>query len=167
MDFDPFSEFLCFKVPCLWYYCHHNSKYFKYISSLDFRLPNLDEAKILNIHINFWDRKSAIKRRVRADLSVPHASYLVQDVRIADNSPRLACLLTLFTLARIACPLHICDKINKFALLYLGPRPNNKLLGIFITLVYVQWNSCRSGTSHALTIAVDFFLRLLSHGNHH
>ena len=21
--------------------------------------------------------------------------------------------------------LHICDKINKFALLYLGPRPNN------------------------------------------
>ena len=37
-----------------------------------------------------------------------------------------ACLLALFTLTHIACLLHICDKINKFALLYLGPRPNNK-----------------------------------------
>ena len=50
---------------------------------------------------------------------------VLNDVRIVDNSPRLACLLTLFTLARIACPLHICYKVNKFALLYLGPRPNN------------------------------------------
>ena len=50
---------------------------------------------------------------------------VLNDVRIADNLPGLACLLTLFTLACIACPLHICDKINKFPLLYLGPRPNN------------------------------------------
>ena len=32
------------------------SKYFWQISSLDFRLQNLDEARILKIQINFWDR---------------------------------------------------------------------------------------------------------------
>ena len=31
------------------------------ISSLDVRLPNFDEVKILKIQINFWDGKSAIK----------------------------------------------------------------------------------------------------------
>ena len=51
---------------------------------MDFRLPNFDEAKILKIQINFWDRKSAIKCPVLAELSFPHASYLVQDVRMAD-----------------------------------------------------------------------------------
>ena len=66
---------------------------FRYISSLDFRLPKFDEVKILKIQINFWDRKSAIKCRVLAELSFPHASYLVQDVRMADI--RLASLVYL------------------------------------------------------------------------
>ena len=54
---------------------------------------NFDEAKILKIQINFWDRKSAIKCRVLAELSFPHASYLVRDVRMADI--RLASLVYL------------------------------------------------------------------------
>ena len=60
---------------------------------MDCRLPNFDEAKILKIQINFRDRKSAIKCRVQAELSFPHASYLVQDVRMADI--RLASLVYL------------------------------------------------------------------------
>ena len=75
--------------------------------------------------LNSFSAQNAHSTFTSPIFSVPHASYLVQDVRIADNSPRLACLLTLFTLARIACPLHICDKINRFELLYLGPCPNN------------------------------------------
>ena len=47
----------------------------------------------MKIQINFWDRKSAIKCRVLAELSFPHASYLVQDVRMADI--RLASLVYL------------------------------------------------------------------------
>ena len=50
---------------------------------------------------------------------------MLNDVRMADI--RFACLLALFTLARIACLLHICDKTSRFALLYLGPRPENNL----------------------------------------
>ena len=52
---------------------------------------NFDEAKILKIQINFWDRKSEIKCRVLAELFSPHASYLLQDVRMADI--RLALLV--------------------------------------------------------------------------
>ena len=51
---------------------------------------------------------------------------VLHDVHMADI--RLASLVyfALFTLAYIACLLHICVQINKFALLYLGPHPNNK-----------------------------------------
>ena len=77
-------------------------------------LSNFDEAKPLKIHINFWDRKSAIKNRVLAELSFRHASYLVLRRSHGIHSPRLACLLALFTLARIACLLHICIKTSRF-----------------------------------------------------
>ena len=77
-------------------------------------LSNFDEAKTLKIHINFWDRKSAIKNRVLAELSFRHASYLVLRRSHGIHSPRLACLLALFTLARIACLLHICIKTSRF-----------------------------------------------------
>ena len=63
VDFDPFCEFVFFKVRCLWSYCEQNPTLIFQISSLDFRLPNFDEAKILKFQINFWDRKSAIKCR--------------------------------------------------------------------------------------------------------
>ena len=63
----------------------------------------------------FW---STLRRRSRRICSVEWRSH-------GRQSPRFACLLALFTLAHIACLLHICVQINKFALLYLGPRPNN------------------------------------------
>ena len=47
----------------------------------------------MKIQINFRDRKSAIKCCVQAELSFPHASYLVEDVRMADI--RLASLVYL------------------------------------------------------------------------
>ena len=47
---------------------------------------------------------------------------VLNDVRMADI--RLASL----TLARIACLLHICVKTRRFALLYLGPHPNNNFM---------------------------------------
>ena len=76
VDFDPFCEFLCFKVRCLWSYCDQNPTLIFQIFQIDFipGLPIFREAKILKIQINFWDRKSAIKCRVLAELSFPHAS---------------------------------------------------------------------------------------------
>ena len=91
------------KGHCLWFviggfrsYCDQNPILIFQIFLIDF-IPGLqtskDGAKILKIQINFWDRKSAIKCRVLAELSFPHASYLVQDVRMADI--RLASLVYL------------------------------------------------------------------------
>ena len=48
---------------------------------------------MLKIQIKFWDRNSAIKCRVQAELSFPHAPYIVQDVRMTDI--RLASLVYL------------------------------------------------------------------------
>ena len=76
---------------------------------------NFDEAKILKIQIDFWDRKSAIKCRVLAEISFPHASYLLVLRRsLGRHSHGFACLLVLFTLARIACLFHICVKTSRF-----------------------------------------------------
>ena len=76
---------------------------------------NFDEAKILKIQINFWDRKSAIKCRVLAELSFPHASYLVQDVRMADI--RLSSLVSVST---YCVPIAHLRQNKPFPLLYLG-----------------------------------------------
>ena len=101
VDFVPFFEFLCFKVRCLWSYCDQNPTLIFQIFLIDFipgpQTSKFDEAKILKMQVNFWDRKSAIKCRVLAELSFPHASlYLVQDVRMADI--RLASLVYLLCL---------------------------------------------------------------------
>ena len=83
------------------------------ISSLDFILPNFDEVEILKIQINFWDRKSAIKYRASRAF---FPTCLLPCTRRSHgrHSPRLACLLALFTLARIACLLHSCVKTSRF-----------------------------------------------------
>ena len=56
------------------------------------------------------------------------------------HSPRFACLLFLFTLARIACLLHICVKKSRSITLF-GPRPNNKprVLKITVTHAVCTW----------------------------
>ena len=113
VDFDPFYEFLCFKVRCLWSYCDQNPTLIFKIFVIDF-IPGLqtskfDEANILKIQINFWDRNSAIKCRVSEELSFPHAIHAMPW-----HWPRFVFLLALFTLARIACLLHICVKTSRF-----------------------------------------------------
>ena len=80
----------------------------------------------------FW---STLRKRSRRICSVEWRSH-------GRHSPRFACLLALFTLAHIACLLHICDKINKFALLYLGPRPNNEFPNMFKITIYVVVQFC-------------------------
>ena len=95
------------------------------MSSLDFRLPNFDEAKILKIQTNFGDRKSAIDCCVLAELSFPHASCLVKDVRIADI--RLASLVYLPCLRQhVLCAY--CTFVSKQAvsITLFGTNPNKK-----------------------------------------
>ena len=73
---------------------------------------------MLKIQINFWDRKSGIKYPA-TELSFPHASYLVQDVRMADI--RLASLVNLPCLRQLV--LHAYSTFaskQPFRLLYLG-----------------------------------------------
>ena len=118
VDFDPFCEFLCFKVRCLWSYCDQNPTLIFQIFLKDF-IPGLhtskfDEAKILKIQINFWDRKSAIKCRVLAELFFPTCLLPCTRRSHGRHSPRFACLRALFTLARIACLLHIWVKTSRF-----------------------------------------------------
>ena len=78
-------------------------------------LHNLHLHDSEGMFYGFW---SPLRKRSRRICSVEGRSH-------DRHSPRFACILALFTLAHIACLLHICDKIKKFALLYLGPRPNN------------------------------------------
>ena len=117
VDFDPFCEFLCLKVRCLWSYCDQilNPALIFQIFLIDF-IPglqtNFDEVKILKIQINFWDRKSAIK--CRASRAFFPTCLLPCARRLhGRHSPRFASLLALLTLARIACLLHICVKTNR------------------------------------------------------
>ena len=128
VDFDPFCEFLCFKVRCLWSYCDQNPtlifQIFFFFSSLDFRLPNNDEEKIQKSQINFWDRKGAIKCRASRAF-FPTCLLPCTRSSHGGHSPRLACLLGLFTcLARIA----YCTFASKQAvsITLFGPLPNNE-----------------------------------------
>ena len=95
-----------------------------FFSSLDFRLPNNDEEKILKIQINFWDRKGAIKCRASRAF-FPTCLLPCTRSSHGGHSPRLACLLGLFTcLARIA----YCTFASKQAvsITLFGPLPNNE-----------------------------------------
>ena len=100
-------------------YCNQNPtlilQIFWYIASLDFRLPNYDEVKILKIQITFWDRKSAIKCRASRAF---FPTCLLPCTRRSHgrHSPRFACLLALFTLA----PIALLRQNKPCRLLYLG-----------------------------------------------
>ena len=126
MDFNPFCEFLCFRVRCLWSYCDRKPD--DNIPNIfdRFRRPNFDEAKILKIQISFWDRISAIKCRVLAELSFLHVSYIVQDVRMADI--RLASLVYLRCLRWHVLRAY-CTFASKQAvsITLFGPRPNKNV----------------------------------------
>ena len=81
--------------------------------------------------VNFWDRESAIKCRVLAELSFPQACYfnlyiLAQDVRMADI--RLAWLVYLscfrWHVLRAYCTFTSKQPVS---ITLFGARPNNKI----------------------------------------
>ena len=109
------------------HYCNQNPTLIFQIFLIDFIPGIFYEAKILKIHINFWDRKSAIKYRVLAELSFPHASYLYKRFawqRFA--SLRLFTCLVYFS--TYCVPIAHLRQNKPFPLLYLGHAQTTKHL---------------------------------------
>ena len=116
VDCDPFCKILCFKVRCLGSYYDENPTFIFQIFLIDF-IPGLQTSKfrwgkILKTQINFWHRKSAIKC-CASRAFFPTCLLPCTRRSHGRHSPRFVCLLALFTLARIACLLHICVKTSR------------------------------------------------------
>ena len=88
----------------------------------DVNIPNIFDRfhPWTGFRLTFWDRKSAIKFRAGRAF---FPTCLLPCTRRSHgrHSPRFACLLTLFTLARIDCvPIAHLRQNKPFPLLYLG-----------------------------------------------
>ena len=106
VDFDPF---LCFKVRCLWSYCDQNPTLIFQIFLIDF-IPGLQTSKFR------WGKNTEKCDKVPCASRAFFSTCLLPCTRRLNgrHSPRFGCLLALFTLARIACLLHICVKTSRF-----------------------------------------------------
>ena len=129
---------------------------------MDFRLPNFDEAKILKIQINFWDRKSAIKCRVLAELFFPHAINAMTFASLR--------LFTCLVYVSTYCVAIAHLRQNKpFPSLYLGHAQKKggrwtKILSIVLKCVQNGWNYL---SNERFCIKFDRFLAEILQSEHH